>query len=148
MLLGVMSGHEDISVCYSFGMGGELAALAVLVVTVILFWFLRRRCTPYPPGPSGLPLLGFLPWIDAKAPHLTLTRIARLYGPIYSIKMGSIFTVVLSDQRLIRQAFAKDVFSGRAPLYLTHGIMKGYGESTFSHATLFNWKFIISPFAF
>lgn len=42
--------------------------------------------------------------------------------------MGSVYTILLSDPQLVRQAFAKDVFAGRAPLYLTHGIMKGYGE--------------------
>jgi ecdysteroid 25-hydroxylase CYP306A1 len=47
------------------------------------------------------------------------------------MKLGNVFTVVLSDQHLIRQAFARDIFVGRAPLYLTHGIMKGYGECFF-----------------
>ncbi|CAK1552156.1 unnamed protein product [Leptosia nina] len=41
--------------------------------------------------------------------------------------MGSIPAVVLSDHKLIREAFSKDCFSGRAPLFLTHGIMKGNG---------------------
>ncbi|PSN36025.1 Cytochrome P450 306a1 [Blattella germanica] len=105
--------------------------LVLLVLSVcsllLLIWFERRRSSRLPPGPLGLPILGFLPWIDPKTPHLTLSRLARRYGPIYSLRMGRVFTVVLSDQRLIRQAFAKDAFSGRAPLYLTHGIMKGYG---------------------
>lgn len=41
--------------------------------------------------------------------------------------MGSVYTVLLSDPQLIRQSFAKDSITNRAPLYLTHGIMKGYG---------------------
>jgi Cytochrome P450. len=95
---------------------------------IAVFWFLQRRGPPIPPGPRGFPLLGYLLWIDPKAPYLTLTRLAKVYGPIYSLKMGSILTVVLSDCRLIRQALAKDAFTGRAPLYVTHGIMKGYGK--------------------
>lgn len=102
--------------------------LVVVASCIAVFWFLKWRGPPVPPGPRGVPLLGFLPWIDPKAPYLTLTRLAKVYGPIYSLKFGSMFTVVLSDHRLIRQALAKDAFTGRAPLYVTHGIMKGYGK--------------------
>lgn len=41
--------------------------------------------------------------------------------------MGSVYTVLLSDPQIIKQAFAKDACTCRAPLYLTHGIMQGYG---------------------
>jgi ecdysteroid 25-hydroxylase CYP306A1 len=104
------------------------ALLLVAASGIAVFWFLERRGPPIPPGPRGVPVLGFLPWIDPKVPYLTLTRLAQVYGPIYSLKLGSMFTVVLSDHRLIRQALAKDAFTGRAPLYVTHGIMKGYGK--------------------
>lgn len=81
-----------------------------------------------PPGPWGLPIVGFLPFMDGDQPHLTLTKVAKQFGPIFGISMGSVYTVVLSDHKLVREAFAKDAFSGRAPLYLTHGIMHGNGE--------------------
>lgn len=44
------------------------------------------------------------------------------------MQMGSIFTVILSDATLIREAFKRDEFSGRAPLRVTHGIFNGHGE--------------------
>lgn len=62
-------------------------------------------------------------------PEQSLMDLARKYGKIYSVQMGSIFTVVLSDAALIREAFKRDEFSGRAPLLVTHGIFHGHGES-------------------
>ncbi|XP_075969403.1 cytochrome P450 enzyme phantom [Anticarsia gemmatalis] len=93
------------------------------------FWICKKlkEWQTRPPGPWGLPILGYLPFIDRHQPHLTLTKLSKDYGPIYGIDMGSVYTVVLSDHKLIREAFSRDSFSGRAPLFLTHGIMQGNG---------------------
>ncbi|XP_047098975.1 translation initiation factor IF-2 isoform X4 [Schistocerca piceifrons] len=98
---------------------------AALVTAVALWLWLRPRTQMSPPGPRGLPLLGNLLLLDAAAPHESLSALARRYGPIFSLRLGSVPTVVLADARLVRDAFAKDACTGRAPLYLTHGIMKG-----------------------
>ncbi|KAJ0180430.1 hypothetical protein K1T71_003834 [Dendrolimus kikuchii] len=45
---------------------------------------------------------------------------------IASWAMG-IANLILSDHKLVREAFSKENFSGRAPLFLTHGIMHGNG---------------------
>lgn len=106
----------------------------VIIVLVVIFtraFYNNRKKLRLPPGPSGVPLLGYLPWIDPESPHVSLTNLARKYGPICGLHMGSVYTVLLSDPRLVRQAFAKDAFAGRAPLYLTHGMMQGYGKQTF-----------------
>ncbi|CAH0701906.1 unnamed protein product [Spodoptera exigua] len=100
-----------------------------LVTFVAGFWIFKKlkEWQNLPPGPWGLPVVGYLPFLDRHQPHLTLTKLSKQYGPIYGIGMGSVYAVVLSDHKLIRDAFAKDNFSGRAPLYLTHGIMHGNG---------------------
>ncbi|XP_072751870.1 cytochrome P450 306a1 isoform X2 [Anoplolepis gracilipes] len=94
---------------------------------VFCVYIFYRKMLRLPPGPSGIPLLGYLPWIDSERPYVSLTNLVRKYGPICGLQMGSVYSVLLSDPQLVRQAFAKDVFAGRAPLYLTHGIMQGYG---------------------
>ncbi|XP_076639914.1 cytochrome P450 enzyme phantom isoform X2 [Colletes latitarsis] len=106
-------------------------AYAILLASLFLlaYFFVRnrRRMRRLPPGPWQLPILGYLPWIDAEKPHESLTKLARTYGPVCGLRMGSVYTVLLSDPRIIKQAFAMDACAGRAPLYLTHGIMQGYG---------------------
>lgn len=106
--------------------------ICALVVCCCIYWLLsnRRRHDDDGqalPGPWGLPFIGYLPWIDPRAPYETFARLAERYGSVYSLKLGRLEAVFISDPNLIRQAFNLQIFSGRAPLYLTHGIMKGYG---------------------
>ncbi|XP_047470851.1 cytochrome P450 306a1-like isoform X1 [Penaeus chinensis] len=108
------------------GLAGTLVAATLLLALLrILQWV--RLWWQMPPGPWGLPLVGYLPWIDPRAPHLTLTELVHKYGRVYSLKMGSVSVVVIADPELIRETFNQKITTGRAPLYLTHGIMKGYG---------------------
>lgn len=91
----------------------------------------KSRCGrggPLPPGPLGLPFVGYLPWLDRQRPHETLAALARRYGPIFTVPMGGIRAVVLADEGLVRTALATEACAGRAPLYLTHGLMQGHGE--------------------
>ncbi|CAG7827960.1 unnamed protein product [Allacma fusca] len=95
-----------------------------IIVTAAVMDFIDKN---YPPGPLGVPFFGYLPFMNSRAPHLTLTELAQQYGRIYSLNLGSLYTVVVSDVKMIRDAFADDVFSLRPPLFLTHGLMGGKG---------------------
>lgn len=109
-----------------------LYALLFLSFSLLIYVFHKnRKVRRLPPGPWQLPIVGYLPWINGRKPHETLTKLVRVYGPVCGFRMGSVYTVLLSDPQLIRQTFAKDAFAGRAPLYLTHGIMQGYGKISF-----------------
>lgn len=99
----------------------------VLIVIVLYFAWLWNSRRKLPPGPWGLPVVGYLPWLNPEAPHVTLTKLSEKYGPVYGIDLGNIYTVVLTDQKVIRKVLAKESTTGRAPLYVTHGIMQGYG---------------------
>lgn len=100
--------------------------LAVILVLSTSYWFQRKKNLP--PGPLNLPIFGYLLSIDEKAPHETFTKLARKFGPVYSLQMGNIFAVVLSDAKIVRKVFSQDIVTGRPELYLTHGIMNGYGK--------------------
>lgn len=80
-----------------------------------------------PPGPWGIPILGFLPWVDPNKPHATFTELSHDYGYIYSLRLGELIVVVLSHPTVIKEALSKDIFTGRAPLWLTHGFMNNNG---------------------
>ncbi|XP_076242207.1 cytochrome P450 enzyme phantom [Calliopsis andreniformis] len=116
--------------CWSeLGFATKLLYIVFFAFLFCLIYVLKKnlKLRHFPPGPWQLPILGYLPWIDEEKPHESLTKLSRTYGPICGIRMGSVYTVLLSDAQLIKQAFAKDALTGRAPLYLTHGIMQGYG---------------------
>ncbi|KAJ1384103.1 Cytochrome P450 [Sesbania bispinosa] len=57
---------------------------------------LRSNSKNLPPGPRGWPILGALPLLGTM-PHVTLTNMAKKFGPIMFLKMGTCDTVVVSS---------------------------------------------------
>lgn len=107
--------------------------LIVVAISVGMFFMKRNKRKDnlnLPPGPRGLPILGSLHKLDPINPTNSLIQMAEKYGTngLFSIKMGSVYTVILTDYNLIKEALNKDTFTGRAPLFLTHGLMEGYGK--------------------
>ncbi|XP_041483984.1 cytochrome P450 2U1-like [Lytechinus variegatus] len=83
-----------------------------------------------PRGPREWPVLGSLPSLAGKdMPHVILANMAKKYGPIFSMQMGSFYAVVLSDYSLIRQAFTKsnDEFSDRPKITMIENVVQGKG---------------------
>ncbi|KAM0954086.1 putative flavonoid 3',5'-hydroxylase [Dioscorea sansibarensis] len=85
-----------------------LIILTSLFSTLLLHLVLRhrRRSTlPLPPDPRGFPILGALPLIGP-AVHVSLANLAKRYGPIMYLKLGTRSVVVASTSSASRSVVA------------------------------------------
>ncbi|XP_077559314.1 cytochrome P450 2H1-like [Haemaphysalis longicornis] len=86
-------------------------SLLVFVVTVLLTLnALTSRHRKYerkrlPPGPTGVPILGYIPFIR-KPFHLVFKELSEKYGPIIRLRLGCKDVVVLNDLDSIREGLA------------------------------------------
>ncbi|PKA57273.1 Ent-kaurene oxidase, chloroplastic [Apostasia shenzhenica] len=88
-------------------MPGALATIAVFSITFVAIWkFIlhRRRPLNYPPAVPGWPVIGNLFQLKEKKPYLTFTKWAEVYGPIYSIRLGTSVMVVLNSAEVAKEA--------------------------------------------
>ncbi|CAH0701907.1 unnamed protein product [Spodoptera exigua] len=92
-----------------------VAASALLVLRLVS---LLREMRKLPPGPWGPPVVGYLPFLGVR--HKTFLELARNYGALFSARLGNQLTIVLSDYKLIREAFRREEFTGRPSTPLMH----------------------------
>ncbi|KAI4354928.1 hypothetical protein L6164_003751 [Bauhinia variegata] len=102
----------------------------LLLVSFLYFsWFLIFNSLNYlrpnksgklPPGPRPLPVIGNILELGTK-PHQSLAELSKIHGPLMTLKLGAITTVVISSPDIAREALQQNdvVFSGRT---VPHGI--------------------------
>ncbi|XP_051150854.1 ferruginol synthase-like [Andrographis paniculata] len=95
--------------------------LLVLILGVLPWLFHGLRTNPWqkrsgklPPGPRRFPIIGNALQIG-QSPHRSLAKLSNIYGPLMSLKLGTINTVVVSSPEIAREVLQKhgQVFSGR-----------------------------------
>ena len=88
---------------------------------LVIFWWMRR-CARYqnlPPGPTGWPLLGYLPNLgislfrSGKQPFHLFADLSNTYGKLYSMYMGSRLVVILNGHEEIKEAFMNQLLNNR-----------------------------------
>ena len=77
-----------------------VAAIIYIIVHIIISKLIttvreRGRRLPLPPGPTGWPVIGALPLLGSM-PHVALAKMAKKYGPIMYLKVGTCGMVVAS----------------------------------------------------
>ncbi|PWA78286.1 cytochrome P450 [Artemisia annua] len=106
--------------------------LTVSVPTLIYVWYKwtlsysKKGMNTLPPGPYGLPFVGYLPFLGSNL-HKNFTDMAHIYGPIFSLKLGTKLHVVVNSINLVK-IIARDLdqtFANRSPpitaLAITYG---------------------------
>ncbi|GAB2227775.1 hypothetical protein Droror1_Dr00009602 [Drosera rotundifolia] len=99
-------------------------SLMYLLLVLVSFHFVYsviKRSTlnqkRLPPGPLPLPLVGNILKLGVK-PHISLAKLARIYGPMINLELGLVNTIVISSVDMTREVLQKKdaSFSYRAEL--------------------------------
>ncbi|CAL5192542.1 unnamed protein product [Lathyrus oleraceus] len=95
-----------------------LLVITFMCATILIF-ILRKlnqaqNSRKLPPGPHPLPIIGNILELG-KNPHKSLTKLSKIYGPIMTLKLGTITTIVISSPQVAKQVLQENsqVFSNR-----------------------------------
>ncbi|XP_043076355.1 cytochrome P450 2J2 isoform X1 [Puntigrus tetrazona] len=99
----------------------------------------NRKPRNYPPGPTPLPFIGNIYNLDTTQPHIQLTKLSDQYGNIFSLRLGSLNTVVVNTYGIVKKVLADqaDIFTGRPTNDVLKRIIKCQGV-TFNNG--YSWK--------
>ena len=97
-----------------------LSSLLIILFAASLILLVFRRMeenTGLPPGPMSWPVIGNLHQLGSK-PHERLTELAKSFGDVYRLQLGSRRVIVLNSLDYVKEALVKksNDFSSRPPL--------------------------------
>lgn len=77
-----------------------LVGSSSIFLLYLIYWYQRPH--NFPPGPRGIPLVGYLPFLSKKA-ESDIYKLSKKYGPVMSVRMGATDLVVLNDFESIKK---------------------------------------------
>ncbi|XP_051116977.1 6,7,8-trihydroxycoumarin synthase-like [Andrographis paniculata] len=112
----------------------EIILFSIFLLLPIIFVYLlhkisqRSAKTLIPPGPPGLPLIGNLhQFATAGIPHIFLWKLAKKYGPIMQMKLGSVPVLIISSAK-----FAKNVLKTHDLVFCSRPKLRGQQKLSYN----------------
>nr|UAK14957.1 cytochrome P450 76C10 [Iberis amara] len=107
---------------------------------------LRRsshRTTTLPPGPKRLPIIGNIHHVG-KSPHRSFADLSKTYGPIMSLKLGCLNTVVIASPQAAKEVLKThdQVLSGRNPTNSLRSINHHEVSVAWLHPSSARWRLL------
>ena len=84
---------------YASDYGFQIGTVSAILLYLI-YW--HQRPKRLPPGPRGLPIFGYLPFMG-KRPERVSYNLSKRYGKILTVRMGTEDTVILNDYESIHK---------------------------------------------
>ncbi|KAF5478434.1 hypothetical protein F2P56_004994 [Juglans regia] len=129
------------------------STLTVLIGTFAVLWLLwaikkqrKAAVPPLPPGPRGLPIVGYLPFVGTEL-HTKFEQLYEIYGPIYKIWLANKLCVVISSPSLVKEVVRDHdvIFSNRDANTVARTVTYGAVDIAFSpHGA--DWKMLRKMF--
>ncbi|XP_045710651.1 LOW QUALITY PROTEIN: cytochrome P450 2C21-like [Phyllostomus hastatus] len=115
--------------------------LAICLSCLILLFLWNRSYAQgkLPPGPTPLPIVGNVLQINIKNIKESISKLAKVYGPVFTVYFGRKPTVVLYGYEAVKEALIDraEEFSGRGSFPIIDNIFQGSGI-VFSNGEI--WK--------
>ncbi|KAG9494690.1 hypothetical protein GDO78_002175 [Eleutherodactylus coqui] len=106
-----------------------LSAVVILFLANVFRNQKKYKYANFPPGPKALPLIGNLHLINTMNPQKSFMEIAKTYGTVFSIQLGTQKLVVLCGYDTVKDALINyaEEFSGRPVTAMGARTTQGYG---------------------
>lgn len=90
------------------------AAIALSLIFLYVLYLLLRDMD-VPPGPKGLPLFGYWPFLNAETCHVQLKELSKKYGDVFSLRITGKLFIYLGSLKAIKEAHITktEYFGGR-----------------------------------
>ncbi|XP_004427929.1 PREDICTED: cytochrome P450 2C19-like [Ceratotherium simum simum] len=110
----------------------EPVVVLVLCLSCLLLlslWKQRSGKGKLPPGPTPLPIIGNMLQLGVKDISKSLSKLSKVYGPVFTLYFGMKPTVVLHGYEAVKEALIDlgEEFSGRGSFPVPERANKGHG---------------------
>nr|AKI33939.1 cytochrome P450 76AD1-like protein [Abronia nealleyi] len=84
-----------------------LVSIVFFLYSLLKMMFITHSNAQLPPGPKPMPLIGNILEIGEK-PHRSFANLAKSHGPLMSLRLGRVTTIVVSSAEVAKEMFLKN----------------------------------------